>query len=85
MKTVKDNPISISENLLYEAIRLAEQSRKEFEIVRQYFKIDDMYRCERNQRKSDRHWGCAEGIFKALKELGFEHRDMKRLQELINW
>jgi hypothetical protein len=73
------------EDLLYEAIRIAEQSREEFEIVKQYFRNDNMYECERNQRKSDRHWGYAEGICKALKELGFEHREMKRLQELIKW
>ncbi|SEU08556.1 hypothetical protein [Lacrimispora sphenoides] len=72
-------------DLLYEAIRIAEQSREEFEIVKQCFKNDDMYGCERNQRKSDRHWGYAEGIFKALNELGFEHREMKRLQDLIKW
>jgi len=44
------------EDLQYEAIRIAEQSREEFEIVKQCFKNDDMYGCERNQRKSDRHW-----------------------------
>ncbi|WP_313583183.1 hypothetical protein [Lacrimispora sp.] len=70
------------EDLLYEAIRFTKQSREEFEFVKQCFKNDVMYGCERNQRKSDRHWGYAEGIFKAL---GFEHREMKRLQDLVKW
>jgi predicted oxidoreductase len=83
--TMTQHETSKCEKLLYEAIKIAEQSREEFEIIRQCFKNDDMYGCERNQRKSDRHWGHAEGVFYVLKELGFEHRDMKRLQKLIKW
>lgn len=77
--------ISKCEILLYEAIKTAQLSREEFKLVRQCYKNGDMYECEKNQRKSDRHWGCAEGIFRALKTMGFEHKDMQKLHELINW
>jgi len=73
------------EELLCKAIVKAEQARNEFEAIRKYYITDNMYECEMYQRKSDRHWGRAEGMFKVLDDLGFKHDDMTKLNKLIDW
>ncbi|WP_143321648.1 hypothetical protein [Clostridium sp. HBUAS56010] len=73
------------EELMKEAIGVARQARKEFDYIRQHYLSDDMYKCEMSQRRSDRHWGQAEGVYRALKRLGYEHDEMITLEKLINW
>ena len=73
------------EELMNEAIEVAKQSRKEFDYIRQHYLDDDMYKCEMSQRRSDRLWGQAEGVYRALKQLGYEHDEMITLEKLINW
>jgi len=77
--------IAICEHLLIDAIKTARKAHEEFIILRILFTEDNMYECELNQRKSDRHWGHAEGIFKALTELKFTHERLEELKKLIEW
>lgn len=71
------------ERLLIMAIEAAEQSQMERRSVREYFVNDQMYEAELAQRKSDKYYGYAQGICRALTELNYQHKDIEKLFELL--
>lgn len=69
--------------LLAMALEAVAQSRIECELVREHYINDQMYEAEMAQRKSDKCYGYAQGICQALVEMGYKHKDMERLREML--
>lgn len=73
----------IMEKLLAMAIEALEQSIAERKLIREYFINDLIYEAEIAQRRSDKYYGYAHGIYQALLEMKYTHKDMIRLRELL--
>lgn len=69
--------------LMYEAIRNARQSQKNYAESEKYKKNENNIEWEIKQRQGDQHLGYAQGINQVLATIGFKHEDMTLLSELI--
>ncbi|MDE6053399.1 MAG: hypothetical protein K2G55_06510 [Lachnospiraceae bacterium] len=70
------------EKLMYDAIKKAKQSNKEYETYNQLVN-EDTVKGNTELRKADQHFGYAEGINQVLVTLGFSHDKMKELSDLL--
>lgn len=75
--------VEIRKKLLNMAFEAIEQSILERDSIREYYIKDQMYEAEMAQRKSDKYYGYAQGIYQALVEMGYEHKDIDRLREML--
>lgn len=73
----------IFEKLLITTFEALEQSVKERDSIREYYIQDKMYEAEMAQRKSDKYYGYAYGIYYALFEIGYKDNGMNELYELL--
>lgn len=73
----------IFEKLLVTTFEALEQSVKERDSVREYYIQDKMYEAEMAQRRSDKYYGYAYGIYHALSEMGYKDNGMNELYELL--
>lgn len=71
------------EKLMEDAIRKAEDSKREYSRHELLLQKGDIIHAEVEQRKADQHYGYAEGINQVLATLGFKHDRMKELSELL--
>jgi hypothetical protein len=71
------------EKLVTMALEAAEQSRIERKLVREHYINDQMYEAELAQRKSDKYYGYAHGIYQALVEMNYKHEDLERFHEIL--
>lgn len=74
----------ILEKLLTMAFEAVEQSIIERDSIRGYYINDQMYEAEMAQRRSDKYYGYAYGIYQALVELGYKDNGLNELYELLN-
>lgn len=73
------------EKLLTMAFEAIEQSIIECNSIREHYIKDQMYEAEMAQRRSDKYYGYAQGIYQALVEMGYKHKDIERLREMLKW
>lgn len=71
------------ENLMYEAIRKANNSREDYMAYEKLLKEGKTVDAECKLRIADNENGYAEGIHQALVCIGFKHDRMKELEELL--
>lgn len=73
------------EELMFEAIRNAEQAQEEYKESEKYKLLNNynVIQSQIEQRKADQHIGYAEGIYQVLAVIGFKHDKMKELSELL--
>lgn len=71
------------ENLMYEAIRKANNSREDYMAYEKLLKERKTVDAECKLRIADNENGYAEGIHQALVCIGFKHDRMKELEELL--
>lgn len=71
------------EDLLREGIKNGESAKKEYAEAEKHLANANKLEWEVNQRKADQNLGYAQGIYQALVVVGFEHKDMQKLAELI--
>lgn len=71
------------EKLLSMAFEAIEQSQIERNSIRGYYIKDQMYEAEMAQRRSDKYYGYAYGIYQALVEIGYKGEDLDKLSELL--
>ncbi|MSS11738.1 hypothetical protein FYJ38_24335 [Clostridium sp. WB02_MRS01] len=69
--------------LITMAFEAIEQSVIERDSIRAYYIDDQMYEAEIAQRRSDKYYGYAYGIYQALVELGYKGEDLDKLSELL--
>lgn len=71
------------ENLMYEAIRKANDSKEDYETYKRLLEEGKTVDAECKLRVADSESGYAEGIRQALACIGFKHEKMKELDELL--
>lgn len=71
------------EKLLSMAFEAIQQSIIERDSIREYYIQDKMYEAEMAQRRSDKYYGYAYGIYHALSEMGYKDNGMNELYELL--
>lgn len=71
------------ENLMYEAIRKANDSKEDYRAYERLLKDGKQVDAEGKLRLADQEIGYAEGIRQALACIGFKHERMKELDELL--
>lgn len=72
------------EKLMNEAIRNAENANESWKKYERYKKENNMVEAEIGMREFDYHRGYAEGINQALAVIGFKHKRMTELLELLD-
>lgn len=70
------------EKLMCDAIKKAEQSKREYETYNRLVN-EDTVKGNTELRKADQHIGYAEGINQVLVMLNFKHDKMKELSNLL--
>lgn len=71
------------EKLLQQAFTKMCQSQEDFAQSEKFLKDGNELEWETEQRKGDRHYGEAVGIYNTLKALGYKHARMQELSEMI--
>lgn len=71
------------EKLLSMAFEAIQQSIIERDSIREYYIQDKMYEAEMAQRRSDKYYGYAYGIYHALFDMGYKDNGMNELHELL--
>ncbi len=69
--------------LITMAFEAVEQSIIERNSIREYYINDQMYEAEIAQRRSDKYYGYAYGIYQALVEMGYKGEDIDKLCDLL--
>ena len=71
------------EKLMYEAICKAKCSNEEYKAYENLSRAGIIIEANIKLRQADQHIGYAEGIHQLLAVLGFNHKDMKVLGDLL--
>lgn len=73
------------ENIMYEAIKAAERANNSFSKANKIllYRASDSTRMNELISRGQNNMGYAQGINQALVSVGFKHKDMKKLGELI--
>ena len=69
--------------MMREAFIKEKMAQSEYEEANQYLEDGNSAEWECTQRESYQHYGKACGIYATLAWIGFEHKDMKKLCDLV--